>query len=87
MPSLVNRWKADLNMLELIDVSCRVMVEEGKYSERPFSRNFRGVVTTTNIYPLVFGCKCDCGAVHFHVDGEGAAAKCLGFLEEGEEAV
>ena len=68
MPRLVNQWKADLHQLQLVDVSCRVVVD-GNYAD---------------IYPLVYGSKCDCGSVHFHVDAESAAAKCLGFRRANE---
>ena len=79
MPSLVERWKADLNLLELVDVSCRVVVND-KYSQRPYSKT-QGI---TAICPLVYGCKCDCGKFHFHIDADSAAAKCLGFLKPDE---
>lgn len=72
IPGLVTNWKADLNRLELLDVSCRMVTV---FNNLPWQSN------DTSVYPLVYGRKCDCGRVHFHIDAEGALAKCLGFLK------
>ena len=63
LPRLVKKWKEELKMLQLVDVSCRV-AKDGEYH---------------TLYPLVFGSLCDCGTVHFCVDAESAAAKRFGF--------
>lgn len=69
VPNVVNRWKVELKMLELMDVSCHLIVDD-KYTFR--------------LYPLVFATKCDCGAIHYHIDAESAAAESLGFLKPDE---
>lgn len=63
LPRLVKKWKAELKMLELVDISCRG-AKDGEYY---------------TLYPLIFGSLCDCGTVHFCVDAEDAAAKRFGF--------
>ena len=77
VPSLVNLWKKELNVLEEMQVSCRV-VEEDDYRTDPVGSSLLAV------YPLIFGSKCDCGAVHFCIDAEEAMAKSCGFLEADE---
>jgi len=68
MPQLVQRRKEEFNMLEVMDVSCCVVKDQ----------------RASGLYPLVFASICDCGTVHFHIDAESAAAKCLGFLKSDE---
>ena len=63
MPRLVDRWKEELKLLELVDVSCRA-AKVGEYNK---------------LHPLVFGSLCDCGTVHYCVDAENSAAKRFGF--------
>ena len=80
VPRLVNRWKEELKLLELMDVSCRVIIDD-KYSGYAHAE-FYSVRTSLRLYlyPLVFATKCDCGTVHFHIDAQSEAAQCLGFL-------
>ena len=70
LPRLVQQWKELLNLLELMDVHCRV-VKDGKYTPGDLDRYLY-------LYPVVYGCKCDFGVVHFCIDTENAMAKCLG---------
>ena len=77
VPRLVNQWKEQLVKLEEMEVSCRV-VEGDEY--RKDEQNSPLIA----VYPLIFGSKCDCSAIHFCIDAEDAMAKSLGILKPDE---
>ena len=74
VPHLVKDWREKLDCLELMEVDCRVVIKD-KYMARDENS------WSPDIYPMIFGSKCDCGVVHFCIDAEDAAAKSLGFLK------
>ena len=77
VPGLLKWWKEQLEKLETMQVSCRV-VEGDCY--RKTEANYPLMIA----YPLFFGSKCDCGQVHFCINAEDDRAKNLGFLKANE---
>ena len=90
VPRLVNDWREKLSRLETIDVVSRfATVDNGKirfYERLGFEFNDLDGPISRHLahFPVIFGCRCDCGDVHFWTDAESASAKCLGFLEPAE---
>ena len=86
VPRLANEWRAKLNMLEDLDVVCRV-IRDGKYITRLEIEALMKLLPLVDdeivvcFFPLLFGSKCDCGRMHIWTDAKDASAKCLGFLE------
>ena len=84
VPRLVKQWKEELKMLEIMDVSCRVVVDDEYVQQMYNDRSTHQVCRTKCVYPLIFASKCDCGQVHFCIDAEDDSAKCFGFLKADE---
>lgn len=84
VPQLEKSWKEELHHLELMDVSCRVIVgdsyeyfvdnddydDDGDLSRARFKFSL-----------LSFGSKCDCGQIHFHIVDKDFTAKCQTCLQ------
>ena len=76
VPGLVRTWKEKLTKLQEMDVFCRYVVDDNYVL---------GPGDDINLFPLIYGSRCDAGRIHFWTDANDAAEENLGFLNEEDD--